>query len=170
MELMDEAWSYTSVTAANTYAIVGLFGYERSNSDDCPWGSCEDEYYFWMKFVPFENITAVVSSAFRIWFQIGQSTSDWHGVEYVNTGGNLVLDSDLSPVSSTNNNFASNQNEDNDSEFRGKIYVENGLYEVVIWRFIPRWEQDTTDGSIDRIEKGRVLTAEYDGAITTSLT
>ena len=101
-----------------------------------------------------------------MWFQIGDSTSDWHGVEYINTTASLTVDTDLSPVSSTNSNFASNQNFDDDSQFRGRIYVENGKYEVIIWRFIPRWEQDTTDdGSIDRIEKGRILQCEYDDAL-----
>ena len=35
-------------------------------------------------------------------------------------------------------------------------------YEVEIWRFIPRWEQDEDDGSIDRLEPGRILQMEYD--------
>ena len=99
-----------------------------------------------------------------MWFQIGQSTSEWHGVEYTNTGGSMTSDTDLEPVSSTNNNFASDLNFDNDSDFRGVI--ETTTYMATIWKFIPRWEQDETDGSIDRIEKGRLLTCEYDGAIT----
>ena len=91
-----------------------------------------------------------------MWFQIGDSTSDWHGVEYINTAASLTVNTDFVPISSTNSNFASNQNPDDDSEFRGQIKVDP-IYEVEIWRFIPRWEQDEDDGSIDRIEKGRIL-------------
>ena len=159
-ELMNKAWSEASVTAANTYGTVGMFGYERSDADDCPWGDCEDEYYFYMTFVPFEDIRNTAAD-FRMWFQIGQSTSDWHGVQ---TTGPYTSDTALEPVSSINSNFASDLNFDNDSDFRGVIGFST--YSVTIWRFVPRWEQDETDGSVDRIEKGRLLTCEYDGAIT----
>ena len=141
-----------------------MFGYERSDGDSCPWGDCHDEYYFYMQFQPFEDIRATSGAVFRLWFQIGTSTSDWHGVEYTNSSPPMTVNTDLQPVSSTNNNFASDLNFDNDSDFRGVIDVTT--YLVQIWKFIPRWEQDETDGSIDRIEKGRVLTCEYDGAIT----
>ena len=170
IELMNEAFSQSAVTASNTYGTVGMFGYEREKTDDCPWGDCQDEYYFYMKFVPFENIVSTSGAVFRMWFQIGQSTSDWHGVEYINSAPPIATDVTLDPVSATEGNFSSDINFDNDSDFRGILYTQNGLYEVVIWRFIPRWEQDETDGSIDRIEKGRVLTCEYDGAISGSST
>ena len=137
---MNENWTQDNVTAPNSQGTVGLFGYEREDGDTCPWIDCEDEYYFYMKFVPFAVITGTMNAKFRLWFQIGDSTSDWHGVEIINTTASISVDTDLEPVSSTNSNFASNANFDDDSEFRGKLYVENGKYEVEIWRFIPRWE------------------------------
>jgi len=140
LEMMNEVFSVTSVTKADTYGTVGMFGYERNSGDDCPWGECEDEYYFYMRFVPFYADLDSSVSIFRIWFQMGNTTSDWHGVELNNTTGTITVDTDMVPVSSTNSNFASNQNFDDDSEFRGRFYIQNGLYQVVIWRFIPRWE------------------------------
>ena len=56
---------------------------------------------------------------FRIWFQIGSTTSDWHGVEYINSSPPITGTVDFSPVSSTNTVFTTNTNFDNDSEFRG---------------------------------------------------
>ena len=115
-----------------------MFGYERGDGDDCPWTECEDEYYFYMRFQPYADITAASGEVFRIWFQIGGSTSDWHGVEYTSDGA-MGTATDLEPVSSTNSNFASNQSFDNDSEFRGQL-LNDGTYEAIIWRYIPRWE------------------------------
>ena len=124
---MDESWTQTDVTADGTEGTVGLFGYQLTSSDKdaCPtvWGDCYDEYYFYMNFVPFDDISTTQDAVFRIWFQIGDSTSDWHGVEYINTTASLTVDTDLTPVSSTNSNFASNQNFDNDSQFRGQIKI-----------------------------------------------
>ena len=158
---MNEAWSAASTTAANTYGTVGMFGYERSDADDCPWGDCQDEYYFYMQFVPYEDIRNTAGAVFRIWFQIGSSTaSDWHGVENTVT---LTADADLVSVSATNGNFANNQNFDNDSDFRGVIGFDP--YIVTIWRFIPRWEQDLTDNTLTRMEKGTTVVCEYDGAV-----
>jgi len=116
-----------------------------------------------MQFEPTVDITATNDAWFRMWFQIGGSTSDWHGVEYNVPSAGITTTVDLQPVSSTNNNFASNNNFDDDSEFRGQLTLNP--YTATIWRYIPRWEQDETDGSIDRIEKGRVLQCEYDDAL-----
>ena len=165
---MNTNWQATKVTKASVPGTVGMFGYEVSDADTCPWGEdgseiCSyDEYYFYMKFVPYDDITATADAVFRILFQIGNDLSDWSGVEYINTSASLTLDTDLTPVSVSNQNIASRLYYDDDSYFRGKIFVENGKYEVVIWRYIPRWEQDETDGSIDRIEKGRLLKGQYD--------
>ena len=96
-----------------------------------------------------------------MWFQIGGSTSEWHGVYYTNDGSTLPAATDLLPVSVTNSNFAANTNFDDNSEFRGQL-LNSGTYEAVIWRFVPRWEQTEDDESYVRIEKARILQCEYD--------
>ena len=58
LDLMNESWTQTDVTADGTEGTVGMFGY-RLDGDACPtvWGDCYDEYYFYMNFVPFADIT-----------------------------------------------------------------------------------------------------------------
>ena len=109
IDSMNNNWTQDSVTKTGTEGIVGMFGYERGDGDDCPWDECEDEYYFYMRFEPLTSISDQAGYVFRMWFQIGGTTSDWHGVQYTNTGGStLGATTDLEPVSVLNSNFASN--------------------------------------------------------------
>ena len=161
LALMSNNWTATGVTKTNTDATVGMFGYELVDGDTCPWGTeddgvtCYDEYYFYMKFVPMYDILSTQDAVFRILFQVGNDFSDWAGVEVINSASPITIDTDMSPVSYSNQNIATRIDKDDDSYFRGKLFVSP--YEVIIWRYIPRYEQDETDGSIDRIEKGRLL-------------
>ena len=66
--LMTDTWTQTDVTKPSTTGKVGLFGYEREDGDDCPWIECEDEYYFYMTFVPFDDIRSTSNAVFRMWF------------------------------------------------------------------------------------------------------
>ena len=102
---MNTNWTATKVTAASSTGTVGMFGYELGDNDTCPWGGdpCYDEYYFYMKFVPYEDIRGTTDAVFRILFQIGnENNSDWSGVEYINPSASMTLDVDLVPVSVSN--------------------------------------------------------------------
>ena len=65
-----------------------MFGYEIGDADTCVWGAdgetCYDEYYFYMKFIPIEDVSASQGRIFRVLFQMGESNSEWHGVEFIN--------------------------------------------------------------------------------------
>ena len=85
---MNTSWTATGITKTSTIGTVGMFGYEISDADTCYWGEdngvCYDEYYFYMKFVPIEDVSASQGRIFRVLFQMGESTAEWHGVEYIN--------------------------------------------------------------------------------------
>ena len=91
-----------------------------------------------MRFQPYTDITEDAGYEFRIWFQIGDSDSDWHGLEYTSDGA-MGTATDLEPVSSTNVDFASNSNFGTDSDFRGQL-LNDDIYEAIIWRYLPSSE------------------------------
>ena len=79
LDSMNTSWTQDNVTKTGTTGTVGMFGYENGDCNDTPWDECEDEYYFYMKFEPYAEISGTAFT-FRMWFQIGGSTSEWHGV------------------------------------------------------------------------------------------
>jgi len=65
---MNEAWYQNNVVKVNTFGSVGMFGYSLGGNDDAYWGSRKDEYYFYMKFEPVDDITTTATAIFRMWF------------------------------------------------------------------------------------------------------
>ena len=121
----------------------------------------DDKYFFYMKFTPYSNVSAT-AGWFRMWFQIGNTSSPWHGVYYQNVAGTALTDDvQLNEVSATNTVFTSNQSEefDDDSSFQG-VMDRDGV--VTIWHEVLKREQTTDDQSIIRIEKKRELLCKYD--------
>ena len=74
--LMLTTWTATGVTTDNTVGKVGMFG-------------TNDAYYFYMKFNANSSDAwwdaAVANKTFRMMFQMGNTLSDWTGVEKIIT-------------------------------------------------------------------------------------
>ena len=120
--LMNTDWSATGVTAEGTKGTIGLYGYEKKGEHDtCPWGEkdCSDEYYLYIKFKPYDNVTFKKQDEFRLLFQNGDEKSDWSGVEYINKFGSMEVDTDLIPVSVKNKHIVTREHYGNDSYYRG---------------------------------------------------
>ena len=120
---MNSNWSATGITKTSSSGIVGMFGYEIGDNDDCPWGEdngvCDDEYYFYMKFWPIVDIFNTQDAIFRVIFQVGGDLSDWAGVYYKNETPDMTVDTDFVPVSIASKDITARLNWDNNSNFRG---------------------------------------------------
>ena len=57
LDSMNTSWTQDNVTKTGTTGTVGMFGYENGDCNDTPWDECEDEYYFYMTFEPFTEIS-----------------------------------------------------------------------------------------------------------------
>ena len=72
MALMDQLFEPTSITASDTKGTIGMYGEN-------------DKYYFYMAFTADEDdewwTSQVVSKNFRVIFQMGNTLSDWTGVQ-----------------------------------------------------------------------------------------
>lgn len=94
---------------------------------------------------------------------MGDSSSDWEGVRWRNDGAEASGYTDvykLDASSLDNSNLAQpTGNEQDNSTFEGTYDCGNNI--VTIIRETTRDEQDTDDGSVVRIEAGRVLQAIY---------
>ena len=81
-------------------------------------GSSGGFYFFFMQF----NIS-YYSSGFKVWFQIGDSNSDWQGVSWGGATSSVPGVFALDGLHATNTDFSSStsNNYDNDSWFFGQI-------------------------------------------------
>ena len=74
--LMNSVWSQDKVVSTTSTGQVGMFG-----SAD-PSGGV-NRYFLYMTFIPATNIATTSSAGwFRLWCQIGNTASDWHGVYF----------------------------------------------------------------------------------------
>ena len=164
-ELMKPAdgtneWVQADVTATGTTGIVGMYGEEDPTGVDPP----PPRYFFLMELQPKEDITAVGAKKFQMWFQVGNSKSDWQGVLYgpVNSAGTTTngsaVTSNVSLLSArvTNANKAIEaQWKYEDTTFSATLLGASKV--VQIWHQVSMYEQTTDDQSIIRIETGRTL-------------
>ena len=95
---------------------------------------------------------------------MGNTDSDWEGVSWTTTAniatGNTYA---LTGVQATNTDFvnASTSKYTDNTFFFGIIDYTASTPIVKVIRQTPRTEQDTTDGTVDRIEYGRALKMAY---------
>jgi len=76
---------------------MGMYGEENSETS---------RYFFYSKFELTVDICAAGAQKMRFWCQIGDSTSDWHGVEYDTTNGSqLSGEVELNSLRTTNTIF-----------------------------------------------------------------
>ena len=165
---MDDNATYDSIIDSNTPGTIGMFGPTKVQGDQFR------KYYFWFEFKPAEQFCAFTTPVtFRLLFQMGDGSSDWSGVRWYNDGtgdastgftgaaadgGNSVFS--LQPSSILNSQISTpDGNERDNSTFEGYYDCTNN--NVVIIRETERDEQTTTDESIIRIERARVLDAIY---------
>ena len=163
LTLIDVTWTESSVTRANTVGTVGMVGDETA-----------DTYFFYMKFVPFVDIELIDNGGFALWFQMGDTTSEWTGVSFTKDGSTWDGDYNMDPISSSNSSLNTGTTSDyaNNSDFMGVVITGDAIWYTEVWRYTTKEEQDYEDSNGDeaviRIENGRLLRAIYkSGAVST---
>ena len=69
LDKMKDDWEEDGVTKSGTVGVVGMFGHSFGGGDSEVWGESYDEYYFYMKFTPYDvEWATTVDAKFRMWF------------------------------------------------------------------------------------------------------
>ena len=64
--MANTSWFQENVVKTNTVGIFGMYGTDLV-------------YYFYMKFSPAQDIL-LSGTSFYLWFQMGDTESDWEGI------------------------------------------------------------------------------------------
>ena len=78
---------------------------------------------------------------------MGDTSADWHGVEFVSTSAEFPCFTPSTSISATNTNYnaMSNYDSPSNSQFRGKACGLVGNEEIYVWRYMPVFEKHTHD-------------------------
>ena len=65
---MDDDWTEENITRDGTKGTIGMFGV--GGKGDNAWGTDSDEYYFYLRFNPYDDVDFVTTNGavFRMWF------------------------------------------------------------------------------------------------------
>ena len=100
----NDKWTQAVIVKSATNGIMGMYGEDVSTTS---------RYFFYTKFQLTVDICPSGDQKMRFWCQIGDSTSDWHGVEYEVdlSHGVTTTNEALNSLRATNNIFiAKNEN------------------------------------------------------------
>ena len=116
------------MSKTSTSGVIGLYG-------------TDSVYYFWLNFIPAQDILSE-STFFYLWFQMGDSSSNWDGVQHSNAEGAMTESIDCLPVSATNSVFISSEDSkyDDDSTFNGIVLYDASNPQIQVWRIIEKYE------------------------------